>query len=520
MVAESAIPDHNVGGRIECCGHFGTIKYIGPVEGHPGVWLGIDWDDIERGKHNGTVNGIHYFNTRHPKSGSFLRREKVNFGQSLITAIRMRYGERGDELTAKIEEQQLLNFQQSINAPFLELVGFDKIVDKQSDFNSLEVVNVRLQHVNNIGTPYELNCLCPNIREIDISKNLLSSWTDVFDICSQLKHLFWINVSENILSIPENYKEYIFPNITVLICGYMTLTWEDIIKLSSVFPNIEELRVPYNNITSLTIPNDRNLKRLRVLDLEGNCIKHWSEINKLSKMSFLEHMMLEDTKIESILFQSDSALTSDFPNLNRLNISNNLIKEWRSISELSKLQKLEHLRFTNNPILETESPAMREQLVIAHLRHLKTFNGRTIIDEERRGAEYDYIKKYALEWIKVKDTPERGRFLLQHNRYLELIEKYGLPEESELIVQPNILKSSLIELNIEFEGRRISKKLPPSILIQKLVMLIQKLFKLKERPSIKYIGGSQSDIIIELDDEMKELGYYSIQEGDTIIVQI
>lgn len=68
---------------------------------------------------------------RHPKSGSFLRREKVNFGQSLITAIRARYGEREDELTAKIEEQQLLMFQQSINAPFLELVGFDKVVDKQ-----------------------------------------------------------------------------------------------------------------------------------------------------------------------------------------------------------------------------------------------------------------------------------------------------------------------------------------------------------------------------------------------------
>lgn len=98
--------------------------------------------------------------------------------------------------------------------------------------------------------------------------------------------------------------------------------------------------------------------------------------------------------------------------------------------------------------------------------------------------------------------------------------EYGLPEESELIVQPNIIKSSLMELNIEFEGRTISKKLPPSILVQKLIMLIQKLFKLKERPSIKYISGSQSDIVIELDDEMKEIGYYSIQDGDTIIVQI
>lgn len=53
-----------VGDRIECNGQFGTIKYIGDVEGHPGVWLGIDWDNPERGKHNGTVKGKQYFIAR------------------------------------------------------------------------------------------------------------------------------------------------------------------------------------------------------------------------------------------------------------------------------------------------------------------------------------------------------------------------------------------------------------------------------------------------------------------------
>lgn len=192
------------------------------------------------------------------------------------------------------------------------------------------------------------------------------------------------------LSFPENYKDYVFPNITTFICGYMTLTWEDVNKLSSVFPNIEELRVPYNNITNLTVPNHHNLKLLRVLDLEGNSIKQWSEINKLSVISSLEHMMLEDTKLEHIYFESNSVPTSDFPNLNKLNINNNLINQvqierfqqickftltlsfqWHSIAELNKLQNLEHLRFTKNPILETESSAMREQLVIARIRNLK-----------------------------------------------------------------------------------------------------------------------------------------------------
>lgn len=53
-----------IGDRIECNKHFGTIKYIGPVEGYLDSWLGIDWDDPERGKHNGTVKGKQYFEAR------------------------------------------------------------------------------------------------------------------------------------------------------------------------------------------------------------------------------------------------------------------------------------------------------------------------------------------------------------------------------------------------------------------------------------------------------------------------
>jgi dynactin complex subunit len=34
-------------------------------EGKPGdkqeLWIGVEWDEKERGKHNGTVNGYEYF---------------------------------------------------------------------------------------------------------------------------------------------------------------------------------------------------------------------------------------------------------------------------------------------------------------------------------------------------------------------------------------------------------------------------------------------------------------------------
>lgn len=53
-----------IGSRVYCSEHTGTVKYVGEVGNTIGNWIGVDWDDPERGKHNGTYMGVHYFNTR------------------------------------------------------------------------------------------------------------------------------------------------------------------------------------------------------------------------------------------------------------------------------------------------------------------------------------------------------------------------------------------------------------------------------------------------------------------------
>ena len=57
---------HNlsVGDRISVNGVYGTILYVGSVEGTKGTWLGVDWDEASRGKHDGSKAGIKYFTTR------------------------------------------------------------------------------------------------------------------------------------------------------------------------------------------------------------------------------------------------------------------------------------------------------------------------------------------------------------------------------------------------------------------------------------------------------------------------
>lgn len=89
---------------------------------------------------------------------------------------------------------------------------------------------------------------------------------------------------------------------------------------------------------------------------------------------------------------------------------------------MNRLQSLDNLKISKNPILESEDKNTVHQLLIAKIANLKILNGVEIEVGERRGAEYDYIKKFGLEWLKVKGTSNEKVFLKMHNRYLELIQ--------------------------------------------------------------------------------------------------
>lgn len=56
----TAQPRH-VGQRVSYHGALCTVRYIGPVDGTAGTWLGVEWDDAARGKHDGSHKGVRYF---------------------------------------------------------------------------------------------------------------------------------------------------------------------------------------------------------------------------------------------------------------------------------------------------------------------------------------------------------------------------------------------------------------------------------------------------------------------------
>ena len=50
-----------IGQRLSFSGALCTVRYVGPVQGTKGDWLGVEWDDPVKGKHSGEHEGVKYF---------------------------------------------------------------------------------------------------------------------------------------------------------------------------------------------------------------------------------------------------------------------------------------------------------------------------------------------------------------------------------------------------------------------------------------------------------------------------
>ena len=74
-----------------------TVRYVGAVDSQQGTWVGLEWDEVSRGRHNGTVGGKRYFSCKDSAPrGSFVREAKLfqvaDLGTKLPLAITRRCG--------------------------------------------------------------------------------------------------------------------------------------------------------------------------------------------------------------------------------------------------------------------------------------------------------------------------------------------------------------------------------------------------------------------------------------------
>ncbi|KDO64595.1 hypothetical protein CISIN_1g014792mg [Citrus sinensis] len=389
----------------------GTVKYVGEVQGYSGTWLGVDWD-YGNGKHDGSINGVRYFQAKSQKSGSFVRVHNLSPGISLPEALRVRY--RGE--SSKEEEDEMYVLSASNKHVSIELVGKDKIQDKFSKFEELTSAALPYLGVSSPGA--NIGTIVTNLKELDLTGNLLSDWKDIGAFGEQLPALAVLNLSNNLMSkevtgLPQ------LKSIRILVLNCTGVNWMQVEILKHSLPALEELHLMGNSISEITpvsSPIVQGFDNLQLLNLEDNCIAEWSEILKLCQIRSLEQLYLNKNNLNRIYYPNNDTIHElvsahesheesylPFQNLCCLLLGNskklptsshvsfvvyflifafslhasgnNMIEDLASIDSLDSFPKLMDIRLSENPVSDPGRGGISRFAIIARLGKIKILNG-------------------------------------------------------------------------------------------------------------------------------------------------
>ncbi|KAK3300088.1 uncharacterized protein B0H64DRAFT_6902 [Chaetomium fimeti] len=459
-----------------------TVRYVGEVAGTSGSWLGVEWDDPSRGKHDGQHKGVRYFSclSQSPNAASFVRPTRApDAPQTFLSALTFKYA-RGPS------QNQTPARQIKFSGKVAEEVGFEKISRQQAQLDELQFVildGVQVAHATDPERDghQSIHQVCPKVRELDLSRNLFERFGPVVQICSELKLLRSLRVNGNRFrdifddEVLESAGDA-FAGVTELALEDTLLSWQEICHIASKFPSLTTLHAGSNQLSTLTaIPPAPFATSLVSLHLELNDFTSLSSLAPLATIPTLRNLLLKGNYISTI--NPPSSPPPIFgPNLHYLDLSYNLIASWTFIDALpATIPGLTSLRLTHNPLYTdpdlddtttttttttttptptsiptppkpifplteritprpTASSARKSEeaymLTLARLPALRTLNFSAVTPADRADADMFYLSRIARQLAAVPeggDTKEEGVVLARHRRWAELCELYGEP---------------------------------------------------------------------------------------------
>jgi len=531
-----------VGIRIESEGYYGTVRFVGNLQKDGTakvdsnlIWVGIEWDKHSRGKHDGSYGGVRYFATQHPSGGSFLRPQKCNLGVSFISALVSRYC--GPSADTKLSEVSV--FAQDHVAD-VDPVSTVDIQQRKVWLSKLNTVSLHGMFVRDARTDGDIAPYVANLTDLDLSMNLISDWSDIAMIINQMPQLKVLSVSDNRLQ-PPCQGISVLCNIQVLYLNRMEYDWPKISCCAQLFAYLQALHACYNQIETIENVLFSPFTKISLLNIEGNPIASWNALLPLGELSMLQILVANECGLTSIRFPGSNTRSDCFAALESLSISRNRIADWTSISELNRLHSLNSLRFVSNPLPCDDKAADARHTAIAKIARLQWCNGSAITPGERRDAELDYIRVYMLEWKRAGgnmnlDATLDVAFVKEHPRYVELAHKYGLREDLDMLQKKSsALKNNLVTVHIRSKSSNslLTKQLPMKMTVQKLKVLVQRAFRIADVSSIRLLytafmqpnddklqyENSNVHACIEMDNDLRELSFYSLENNAVIDVE-
>ena len=516
-----------LGKRVELNEKTAKIKYVGPLKHKKEykeneIWLGLEWEDKTRGKHNGTVEGFEYFKTSDGEnSGSLVKMTKVNIGQTFKGALGYKYNfyeEEGNDyhkdVDKALEKDNFITTDKKIIN--IELVGKEKAAKKFSEFEYMPCIDLNYSYINSLGNDLS------NIR------TLLTKWSEFLDILIQFKNLTLLNFSENILIFDDKFDDEINKfekgeyklHLNTLVLNKCNLDTYHLIKLSPVFLYLDYLYLKGNRINPDTYDKSENKKFIE--ENISNIEKNTSNLKYLSLISDLipEENNEENQKLLELFKKSMEHILLDY----------NMFKkeDYTKIMVDLETMELKDIDILNNGFIDKIGVEKVKIEMIGRNPQLKILNNTTITKIMRRDAEKQYLIDCVKEYINSLGNNNFDKFIFEkymkktHKQYFNLRKKFFDPlDDYENLTKKNnqnTMKSNMAEIVLEYEGKTINRKFPKSTIFTNLKNLCVRLFKIDGDVMIHfYLKNGDKEELIE--DETVTLQSLNLPNGQIILIK-
>ncbi|KAG2349451.1 RNI-like protein [Suillus weaverae] len=362
--------------------------------------------------------------TRVPHSGSFIRpSSSICYGYAFLQAVKNKYV----EAVRGTASQEKIVLGSSNGAIEVEAVDLDKIRGKFSNLERLSEVSLDNEMVSTGNNPGEILSTCPNIRGLDLSATLLSSWDVVAMITTELHQLERLALNRNRLRPPSSQlPASAWLRLSELQLNGTWISWEEFTSIAILMPQLRIAELGYNELTSLSRAKISTvLDRIEILNFDSNKLKDWRHISEaLKPCTSLQRLILSSNGIERI--PPRKSCPSHLQGLKVLTLSSNKLHNSRDVDQLYEwCPHLETLSLAKNPLTEVNdlSRSARQQ-IIAKIPSLRVLDATAISAKERSDSELFYLSFIA------KTVPGHDEDRMEeHPQWKTLCMKHGRPAE-------------------------------------------------------------------------------------------
>ncbi|KAI6770112.1 hypothetical protein HG530_004741 [Fusarium avenaceum] len=481
---------HHVGQRVSYDGALCTVRFVGEVAGTSGTWLGVEWDDSARGKHDGCHKGVRYFTckSKFPTAASFVRPSRpADPPRHFLAAVNHKYASEYTLPDGRRAAEEIVFFGKRA-----EEVGFEKIRRKQANIGELTVVILEDLQVDSARADDEADGIiaktCPKITQLDLSRNLFDRLDHVFDICRELPHLQHLTLNGNrFQNILENQSNDSLKKVKELSLEETIMSWEEVCHIATKCPSLAALDAGSNQFSSLPNLDYGNLSStLTSINLEINEFTTFADFSTLTALTTLRNIHLKGNNISSMAPEGvEGPIFSE--TVQYLDVSYNNIQSWTFVDQLPKhFPGLVGLRIGHNPFYDAadadakvSSSEESHMFVVARLASLKSLNFSQVTPADRTNAEMFYLSRIGKQLATVSEDAE-DEVLAHHPRYAELCEIYGTPNVvRKTEANPAYLEARLVTVGFHLQdGEEKTTKIPNSFDIYAVKGVAGRLFGL------------------------------------------